>query len=257
MLDPESAVISCPGPDQMEAACAAVIARLAPDVARQLRHVRNEYLIAYDWPGVFERLNGRTVAQVLAEFREPAGSPAVAEGDVDGVRFALYEAPTGGRRRGGILGRLRRLWAGARPAAPADPAGQLAFRADQGGFRDEHDFPFCLVCGVSGPDAAGAGHYLTFQRSPERDDPARDDGVYCEVDDRRNGEFNGVRRCRLTRAAIEVDLGGRPKAYTGVSVDVSALDDETFAAIRDGLRRIFRGTDGVLDLAEPAPAGGG
>ena len=72
-------------------------------MARQLRRVRNEYLIAYDWEGVFERFNGRTVAQVLAEYREPTHPPIVASGELDGVRYTLYAPPEekGGRAENG------------------------------------------------------------------------------------------------------------------------------------------------------------
>jgi hypothetical protein len=69
------------------------VAQLAPDVARQLKGIRNEYLIAYGWEGVFERFNGRTVAQVLAEYREPTHPPIVASGELGGLRYTLYAPP--------------------------------------------------------------------------------------------------------------------------------------------------------------------
>jgi hypothetical protein len=95
MLEPESALISCPNAQEMAATCSNILAQLSPDVARQLRGVRNEYLIAYGWEGVFERFNGRTVAQVIAEYEEPTHPPIVASGELGGVRYTLYEAPEG------------------------------------------------------------------------------------------------------------------------------------------------------------------
>ena len=78
--------------------------------------------------------------------------------------------------------------------------------------------------------------------------------MHCEFDDQINGAYNCVSRCRLTRTALEVDLS-RPidwrKYYTGVSVDVSGLDGATLEAMRRGLSRIFRGTEGLLEIAEP------
>jgi hypothetical protein len=56
----------------------------------------------------------------------------------------------------------------------------------------------------------------------------------------------------LSRTLLEVDLAipiDWQKKYAGVSVDLSALDDELFEAIREGLPCIFRGTHGVLELA--------
>jgi hypothetical protein len=90
MLDPTTAVISCASAQEVQDAVSKVVDHLPRDVARQLRGVRNEYLIAYGWEGVFERLNGRTVAQILAEFQEPANPPIVASGEIGGMRFTLY-----------------------------------------------------------------------------------------------------------------------------------------------------------------------
>jgi hypothetical protein len=82
-----------------------VVAGLSPDVARQLKGVRNEYLIAYGWEGVFERFNGRTVAQVLVEYREPTHPPIVASGEIDGIRYTLYAAPEEGEGQSNKGGR--------------------------------------------------------------------------------------------------------------------------------------------------------
>ncbi len=125
---------------------------------------------------------------------------------------------------------------------------RLKFSAAEGGFEDD-DF---LICGIAGTDDAGTDHYLNFQRGMEDEDPSEDWGVHCEFDDQINGQYNRVQRCRLTRTALEVDLS-QPidwqKKYTGVTVDLSKLDEPTFAAIRGGLPRIFRGTEAVLEVA--------
>jgi hypothetical protein len=121
---------------------------------------------------------------------------------------------------------------------------RLEFRAVEGGFEDKGDSIYCLICGVSGPDAAGTDHYLIFQRGFEDQDPAEDWGVHCEFDDQANGDYNCVRQCRLTRATLEVELGraiDRQQKYTSVCVDVSGLGHVKLAAIRNGLPRIFRG----------------
>src|SRR5262249_28620504 len=122
----------------------------------------------------------------------------------------------------------------------------------EGGFEDEDDPTYCLICGVSGRDQAGVEHYSNFQRSFEGEDPAEDWGVHCEFDDQVNGAYNCVQRCRLTRAVLQVDLAHPidwQKKFTGVSVDLSALDEPSFAAMRDGLPRIFRDAEGVLEFA--------
>jgi Immunity protein 10 len=129
---------------------------------------------------------------------------------------------------------------------------RLEFKAVEGGFDGEDGPHYCLMCGVSGRDAVGLEHYLNFQRGFDHEDPSEDWGVHFEFDDQINGAYNCVGRCRLTRAALEVDLS-QPidwqKKYTGVSADISELDDATVAEIRAGLPRIFRGTDKILQLA--------
>jgi hypothetical protein len=129
---------------------------------------------------------------------------------------------------------------------------RLEFQAAEGGFEDEDDpTSCCLICCFSGQDAAGREHYLIFQRGFEDEDPSEDWGVHCEFDDQSNGAYNCVQRCRLTRTTLEVDLL-RPidwqKKYTGVLVDVSGLGEELLEAIREGLPRVFRATEGILEL---------
>jgi hypothetical protein len=93
MLDANAALIACAGAQEIQDAVSKVVDQLPRDLARQLRGVRNEYLIAYGWEGVFERFNGRTVAQILAEFQEPAHPPIVASGEIGGMRYTLHAPP--------------------------------------------------------------------------------------------------------------------------------------------------------------------
>jgi hypothetical protein len=129
---------------------------------------------------------------------------------------------------------------------------RLEFRAVEGGFEGDKDgLSYCLICGVSGQDTAGEEHYLNFQRGFEDEDPSEDWGVHCEFDDQINGAYNCVRRCRLTRTSLEVDLGRAidwQKKYMGLVVDISALEETVIEAMRAGLPRIFRGTEGILEL---------
>jgi hypothetical protein len=128
---------------------------------------------------------------------------------------------------------------------------RLEFTALKAGFDDEEGAHFCLKCGVSGRDADGVDHYLSFQRGFDDEDPSEDWGVHFEFDDQINGAYNCTSRCRLTRTVVEVDLA-RPidwqKKYTRVSADLTQLDDSTVAKIRAGLTRIFRGTEKILEL---------
>src|SRR5262245_29581609 len=93
MLDPLASVISCSDWRQIVAATNRVIVQLPLLVRRRLNAVFSNYLAAYGLEGVFERMNGRTVAQILKEYRPPADLDVVAQGQRGDVRYTLYDAP--------------------------------------------------------------------------------------------------------------------------------------------------------------------
>jgi hypothetical protein len=78
------------------ASCGRVAASLSVDARRRLADVFTKYFAAYGLDGVHQRLNGRTVAQVLHEYKQPDLPPVIAEGERDGVRYTLYDAPPDG-----------------------------------------------------------------------------------------------------------------------------------------------------------------
>ena len=53
-----------------------IAATLPVDLKRKLASVFKSYFAAYGLQGVYERLNGRTVAQVLDDFKQP-DTPAI------------------------------------------------------------------------------------------------------------------------------------------------------------------------------------
>ena len=127
---------------------------------------------------------------------------------------------------------------------------RLEFQADEGGFYTPDDpMTFCLICGVEGRDADGVEHGLTIQRGTEDEAPAEDWGVHFCFDDQSNGDYNCIQKCRVTRSSIEVHLTHPIDQIHSVFADISGLSEEAFAAIRNGMPRIFRGTDGILEVA--------
>jgi hypothetical protein len=70
-----------------------IAAKLSVDVRRKLATVFKSYFIAHDLEGVYERFNGRSVAQVLDEYKQPETPAVIAEGEIDGVRYTLHDAP--------------------------------------------------------------------------------------------------------------------------------------------------------------------
>jgi hypothetical protein len=91
MLDPNDAILSCADSERMVGAIDRVMPLLAADVRRRLNFIKLHYVMAYGQRGLYDRVNGRTVTEVLAEYREPAGPEVIAERERDGVRFTLYD----------------------------------------------------------------------------------------------------------------------------------------------------------------------
>ena len=130
---------------------------------------------------------------------------------------------------------------------------RLEFLADKGGFYTPDDpMIFCLLCAIGGINADGLEHHMTLQRGTEDEDPDEDWGIHFCFDDQINGAYNCIHRCRLTRSLIEVVLLNPidPKEkITTVAANIANLDDPTFMAIRNGLPRIFRAHEEILEIA--------
>jgi hypothetical protein len=93
MDDPGSVVISGSDPREYLSACNRIVPGLPPELRRRFVSIRSAYLGAYGIEGLYERLNGRTVSQVLEECEQPELPPVIASGEVDGVRYTLFESP--------------------------------------------------------------------------------------------------------------------------------------------------------------------
>jgi hypothetical protein len=78
-------VLRCDGPDQI----VGVINRLLPELPAEIRHQLNRaklhYLAAEGVQGLFVRVNGRTVAQVLADADALPAPQVAAEGERRGA----------------------------------------------------------------------------------------------------------------------------------------------------------------------------
>ena len=126
---------------------------------------------------------------------------------------------------------------------------RVAFSADECAFDADE---YAIVCGV-----AGEGHYLTFQRDANESD--EDWGIHLEYDDQSNGDYGCVAACRIGLASLSVDLARQLGGLVGVAgFDVALrLSPEQVAAVRAGLRQVFRGHLDMLAYAEPGAAADG
>lgn len=122
---------------------------------------------------------------------------------------------------------------------------RIKFNVTEAGFEDDE---YALICGFSGTDSGGVEHYLNLQREAESGDPDEDWGVHIEYDDQINGQYDRVKQCRLSRDRLSVDLVGQLGTLVGVEgFDLAlGLDGESYAEIRVGLTRSFRGISDVL-----------
>ena len=126
---------------------------------------------------------------------------------------------------------------------------RIILHATMGSFEADE---FALVLGLTGIDPNGAEHYLIVQRALDGGKPEEDWGVHIEFDDQINGQYDRVQKFRLSRERLSVDLTEQLGTLAGVEgFDVELdLDDSTFALIRTGMPRNFRGTIDVLAIEE-------
>jgi hypothetical protein len=118
----------------------------------------------------------------------------------------------------------------------------LAFTATEAG-ADEDEY--ALVAGVACGD-----QYVTFQRVAEG---CNDDwGIHFGFSDQINGDYECIRQCTLSRNRLRVELT-RPIDWQNriSTVDVELdVPDEDFKQFVELLRRIFRGRESLLAIAE-------
>ena len=129
---------------------------------------------------------------------------------------------------------------------------RIVFLATNAGFDADE---YSIICGVDGRDANGVEHALSFERVSEqeaKENPSEDSGVHTQFDDQSNGAYRRVRKCRLSRTCLTVDLSGQLGRLVGVDgFDVELmLDDELYEQVRSGLIRIFRDLPDTLIISD-------
>jgi hypothetical protein len=93
MSDFTALTLSCSRWQDLVAAKNALNPKLPLEIRKRLNKAFTGSLQRHGLEGTFDRLNNRTVAEILAE-HDPADDPTpIASGEVDGVRFELFEAP--------------------------------------------------------------------------------------------------------------------------------------------------------------------
>ena len=71
-----------------------IITQLPHDIRRQLHSIWTSLLVQYGVPGVYARLNGKIVGEILDAF-DPNDCPEpVKEGEQNGTGFRLFDPPS-------------------------------------------------------------------------------------------------------------------------------------------------------------------
>lgn len=66
---------------------------LPNEVCRRFAYMQLRYWQLHGEEGLFERVNNRTVGEILAVFESHESSAPSASGEIDGLRYQLYDAP--------------------------------------------------------------------------------------------------------------------------------------------------------------------
>jgi hypothetical protein len=93
MKTPESIVIQCDGPTEVIVTVNSVMPLLSRDIRRSFNHLKLMILSQYGVAGLHSRFNGRSVAEILEESKDLLESQPIASGEVEGMRFELFEKP--------------------------------------------------------------------------------------------------------------------------------------------------------------------
>lgn len=92
----DNITINCGSPDHIIGAVNDISPGLPDSASRQLNYIKLVYSQRYGEEGLFERFNNRTVGEILAEFESHENSAPIASGEIDGLRYQLYDAPDAG-----------------------------------------------------------------------------------------------------------------------------------------------------------------
>jgi hypothetical protein len=92
MSDFGKTVISCSKWQEIVRTINGVSRALPSDMRVRFVDIFSSYLARYGLEGCYQRMNNRTVSQIFAEYQPEEVRP-IASGELDGVLYALYEAP--------------------------------------------------------------------------------------------------------------------------------------------------------------------
>jgi hypothetical protein len=84
-------VISGSSFQEFSKAFTSVVRLLPHEMAKDLRAIMRSYAVRVGVDGTYQRMNGRTVSEIIAESR-PEDVEPIASGEVDGTRYRLFDS---------------------------------------------------------------------------------------------------------------------------------------------------------------------
>lgn len=82
--------ISCSDPNRIVGELDRLMPQLSRDVCRTLNSIKIQLLAHVGKEGLHQRVNNRTVEEVIAEFGSTNSLTIIEEGELDGTKYKLY-----------------------------------------------------------------------------------------------------------------------------------------------------------------------
>src|SRR5262245_59921565 len=95
MADSEDPLLSCARWEEFVGAYNRLSVSLPPETRSRMKEIMLNYFSRFGHQGVFERMNNRTISQIMAEY-EPGQIRPVVSGETEGVRYDLYPKTSSG-----------------------------------------------------------------------------------------------------------------------------------------------------------------
>ena len=87
-------IVSCSDPSTVIRTLDSFYPQLPRDIRRKITHLQAQYLATFDFEGLWKRVNGKSLAEILQSVKEEKSS-ILTEGEVNGVTFSVIdESPT-------------------------------------------------------------------------------------------------------------------------------------------------------------------
>ena len=89
MADYNETVFSCAREQDVPLAYNKIHTELSPEISKQVKEIMLDYLKRFGLNGVFDRMNNRSISQILADY-EPGQAKCIASGEKEGIRYEVF-----------------------------------------------------------------------------------------------------------------------------------------------------------------------